>query len=265
MRAQSLVAAFALLLVPAWAIPQDAVVATQLAELISMQGKVADADTRVRVAATHRVWTIGVTSASPDVKVHAIGLLAEPAGSSSDHIRMPAVYAVADIARSADQVEVKRRAISVLREPLLASQVPIRDASIDALNSIVASGPGPDTALAALDVLAPAVRSGNNGVRIPAINAVVRAVDGSRSERACQVALDLLAAPLESDAMIGGLEVRMMALWAVERVGLQAADVTTKAKAMGLLQAYAAKSGWEPEARARAQQGSATIQNSLKP
>jgi len=162
-------------------------------------------------------------------------------------------------------VEVKRRAISVLREPLLASQVPIRDASIDALNSIVASGPGPDTALAALDVLAPAVRSGNNGVRIPAINAVVRAVDGSRSERACQVALDLLTAPLESDAMIGGLEVRMMALWAVERVGLQAAEVTTKAKAMGLLQAYAAKSGWEPEARARAQQGSATIQNSLKP
>ena len=48
-------------------------------------------------------------------------------------------------------------------------------------------------------------------------------------------------------------------------MGLQAADVTTKAKAMGLLQAYAAKSGWEPEARARAQQGSATIQNSLKP
>lgn len=264
MRATPL-AAFVLLLVASPAVPQDAAVATQLAELISLKDKVGDADTRVRVAAMHRVWTIGVASTARDVKLNAVGLLAEPVGSASDHIRMPAVYAIADIAGSTGDVEVKRRAISTLREPLLASQVPIRDVAIDALNTIVMGGPGADVALAALDVLAPAVRSGNNGVRLPAINAVVRAVGGSQSDRACQVALDLLVAPLESEAMIGGLEVRMMALWAVERVGLHAAEVGTKARAMGLLQAYAAKGGWEPEARARAQQGAAAIQNSLKP
>jgi hypothetical protein len=266
MRARSIVAAFFfLLLVPSIAVPQDAAVATQLAELVSLQGRVGNADTRVRVAALHRVWAIGVTSTARDVKLNAIGLLAEPVGSSSDHIRMPAVYAIADIAGSTDDMEVKRRAISTLREPLLASQVPIRDVAIDAVNIIVLGGRGADVALAALDVLAPAVRSGNNGVRIPAIDAIVRAAQGGTSDRACQVALDLLAAPLESDAMIGGLEVRMMALWAIERVGLQATEVGTKARAMGLLQAYAAKAGWEPEARARALQGASAIQNSLKP
>jgi hypothetical protein len=50
-----------------------------------------------------------------------------------------------------------------------------------------------------------------------------------------------------------GLEVRMMAIVAVERVGIDASDVGTKAKAMGVLQSYAARSRWEPEARNRAQ------------
>jgi hypothetical protein len=136
--------------------------------------------------------------------------------------------------------------------------------AIDAVNAITRAGKGGEVAGAALGVLASAVRSGNNGVRIPAINAVVRAVEGSQSDRACQTVLDLLVAPLESDAMIGGLEVRMMAGRAVEGVGLQASEVGTKAKAMGLLQSYAARSGWEPEARALAQQAAAAIQKSLE-
>ena len=37
--------------------------AVRMAELISLREKVADADTRTRVGATHRVWTLGVTSA----------------------------------------------------------------------------------------------------------------------------------------------------------------------------------------------------------
>jgi hypothetical protein len=60
------------------------------------------------------------------------------------------------------------------------------------------------------------------------------------------------------------MEVRMMAIGAVERVGRNAADVGTKAKAMGLLQAYAARSGWEPEAKARALDAASKIEASLK-
>lgn len=198
------------------------------------------------------------------MKLSALDLLGEPVGSSSDHIRMPAVYAIAEIANSTEDARVKTRALTALREPLLASQVPIRDVAIDAVNSITAAASGGDLAMAALTVLAPAVKSGNNGVRIPAINAVMRAVTGSRDARAYQAALDLLVAPLDSNAAIGGMEVRMMAVVAVERIGLGAADVGTKAKAMGLLQSYASRSGWEPEAKRRAQEASTVIQNSLK-
>jgi hypothetical protein len=91
-----------------------------------------------------------------------------------------------------------------------------------------------------------------NGVRIPAINAVVLAVQGSTDPSAYQAALDVLVSPLESDAMIGGMEVRMVAIGAVERIGRGTSNVAVKAKAMGLLQAYAARTGWEPEAKVRA-------------
>ena len=117
--------------------------------------------------------------------------------------------------------------------------------------------------LAAVRALAPAINSGNNGVRIPAINAVVRAVEGSRTAQASQAAVDALVPALEAQAMIGGLEVRMMAIYAVERIGRDAAEVATKAKAMGLLQAQMSR-GWEPEAQKRAQQAVATIEQGLR-
>jgi hypothetical protein len=50
----------------------------------------------------------------------------------------------------------------------------------------------------------------------------------------------------------------------MEKVGLGADDVGAKAKAMGLLQAYASRSGWEPEARKRAQDGAARVQASVR-
>jgi hypothetical protein len=60
------------------------------------------------------------------------------------------------------------------------------------------------------------------------------------------------------------MEVRMMAVAGLERIGRDASDVPTKAKAMGLLQAYAARNGWEPEAKKRAQDGAARIEAGTK-
>lgn len=237
---------------------------TQLAELVTLKEKIGNAETRIRVEALHRVWAIGLASADSEVKLSALGLLGEPVASTSDHIRMPAVYAIAEIANSTEDVQVKIRALGTLSEPLQASQVPIRDVAIDAVNSITRSGKHGDVALAALRVLGPAVRSGNNGVRIPAINAIVRAVEDSENDRAYQAALDLLVAPLDSNAAIGGMEVRMMAVVAMEKVGLDASEIGTKAKAMGLLQSSVARSGWEPEAKRRAQEAASSIQNSMK-
>ena len=119
-------------------------------------------------------------------------------------------------------------------------------------------------ALASVKALAEPVRSGNNGVRIPAINALVRAVEGRGHTPSYQAAIDLLVAPLDSNAAIGGMEVRMMAVAALERIGREAPDIGTKAKAMGLLQAYASRSGWEPEARKRAQEGAARIEDGTR-
>ena len=232
----------------------------QMAELISLKDKVGNADTRVRVDALHRVWSLALASGDPELKLTAIGLLIEPIGSSSDHIRMPAVYAVVEIANSVDDPRVKTRALGALAEPLHATQVPIRDVAIDAVNLIARSARNGEVALAAVRALSEPVRSGNNGVRIPAINALVRAVEGKGHAPSSQAAIDLLVSPLDSNSAIGGMEVRMMAVAALERIGRDAQDVGTKAKAMGLLQAYAARSGWEPEARKRAQDGAARIE-----
>jgi hypothetical protein len=111
--------------------------------------------------------------------------------------------------------------------------------------------------------LAPCIRSGNNGVRIPAINALINAVKGSHDDSAYNAAMDVLAAPLESMAMIGGMEVRMMAVVALERIGVDASEVTVKAKALGMLKAYASKREWEPEAKQRADQAAAAVQSSM--
>lgn len=232
----------------------------QMAELISLKDKVGNADTRVRVEALHRVWSLALASGDPELKLTAIGLLAEPIGSASDHIRMPAIYAVAEIANSTDDPKVKTRALGALTEPLQASQVPVRDVAIDAVNLISRSARNGEVTLAAVRALAEPVRSGNNGVRIPAINALVRAVEGRGHTPSYQAAIDLLVSPLDSTAAIGGMEVRMMAVAALEKIGRDASEIGTRAKAMGLLQAYASRSGWEPEARKRAQEGAARIE-----
>jgi hypothetical protein len=234
-----------------------------LADVIAQRDRVRNADTRVRVDALHRVWATALASPESAVKIAALDLLKEPAGSASDHIRMPAVYAIAEIANSTDDPQVKTRALQALAEPLQASQVPIRDVAIDAVNSIT-RGARSGVALEAIRALTGPVRSGNNGVRIPAINAIVLAVQGSTDPSAYQAALDALVTVLESSAAIGGMEVRMMAIGAVERVGRAAPEVGIKAKAMGLLQAYAARGGWEPEAKARALDAASKIEASTK-
>ena len=238
--------------------------ASHLAELASLRARVGSAETRVRVSALHRAWSIALASPHAEVKQNALDLLAEPLGSASDHIRMPAVHAAAEIANSTDDVAVKLRALRSLGEPLNASQVPIRDVAIEAVTSIVVAARSPDVSLAAIQALGPPLRSGNNGVRIPAINALIRAVESGRDDRVCLAAIDQLGGPLESSAAIGGMEVRMLALVALERAGLRASDVGTRARAMGLLHSYASKSGWEPEARRRASDGAAAIETSLK-
>jgi S1-C subfamily serine protease len=236
----------------------------QLAELAQLKSKVADMYTNTRVVATHRVWTIGLASPFPEVKMLALELLEEPVGSASDHIRMPALYAIAEIANSTEDVKVKIVALTKLREPLQADQVPIRDAAIDAVNSITRSGDRDQVALAAVRELGAPVQSGNNGVRIPAIHAIVRALDGSSNDSAFNAALDLLVAPLESSAMIGGMEVRMMAIAAVERLGIRAPSSQTKTKAIGLLQSSGGKSAWESESKIRAQEAVSRIQASIQ-
>lgn len=237
----------------------------RLAELVSLKARVGNADTRVRVEALHRVWTIALSSPEPEVKLSALDLMSEPVGSASDHIRMPAVYAIAEIACSTDDVPVKLRAIRALSEPIAASQAPIRIAAIDALNAITATGSQEEVVLSAVRALGPAVKSGSNGVRMPAINGLMRAISRRHNNRADEAVIDLLVAPLESNAAIGGLEARMMAIVAMERAGLDASEVGVKAKAMGLLQAHAARGGWEPEAKKRAQEAATAIQNSMKP
>jgi hypothetical protein len=251
------------LLTAGWAAAQPST-ATSLSELMALRDKVGNADTRVRVDAMYRVRSIALASNDAEVKMASLDLLREPVGSASDHIRMPAVYAIAEVANSTDDPRVKVRALGTLAEPLQASQVPIRVVAIDAVNSITRSAKGAGIALAAVRALVPAVRSGNNGVRIPAINAVVRAVEDSQDGSAQQEALDLFTAALDSSGAIGGMEVRMMAVAAVEKVGLAAADVGTKAKAMGLLQAYGSRGSWEPEARARAQNAAAKVEASVR-
>ena len=50
----------------------------------------------------------------------------------------------------------------------------------------------------------------------------------------------------------------------VERIGVESSETAAKAKAMGLLQSYANKGTWEPEAKRRANEAVAAIQNSMK-
>ena len=231
-----------------------------MGELVALKGKVGSPDTRTRVEAFHRVWSIALASTDSEVKLTALQLLAEPVGSSSDHIRLPAIYAVADVANSSDDARVKIAALETLFEPLNAAQVPVRDVAIDAVNRIVSSA-GPDVTLAAVKALSAPLASGNNGVRVPAIAALMKAALGSHNERAYNAALDAIEPALKSAAMVGGMEVRMFAVVAVQRIGVDASETATKAKAMALLKGTS--SGWEPEALRRADEAMAAIQASI--
>ena len=236
--------------------------ASALAELTALKTKVGHPDTRTRVDALHRAWSIALDFPESDVKLQALQLLRDPANSGSDHIRMPAVYAIAEIPNSSGDVRVRQDALSALSGPLNAEQVPIRDAAIDAVNHISRA---PGLAAATVTALAPPIQSGNNGVRMPAINALVRAVVGRQDPAASEAALDLLAkGPIQSSAAIGGMEVRMMAVAAMEKIGVDVATVTVKAKAMGLLQSYATRGGWEPEAKKRAQDAADRVKATIK-
>jgi PEGA domain len=236
----------------------------QLAQLNSLQEKIKDPDTRTRVSAFHQVWTIGLASDSSDVKTLALDLMKEPVASASDHIRMPAVYAIAEIANSSVDPAVKSKALADLKEPIVAGQLPIRLAAIDAVNSIMRQTPSSDLALQAIQLLGEPLRSGNNGVRIPAINAVAHIALGPNDDHVISVALDMLQAPLDSMAAIGGMEVRLMAVAEIEKLGVAATDTATKAKALAMLQASANNGTWEPEARSRAAEGAARIQGTMK-
>ena len=259
-----LAALVAALLIPAGPGLAQTDVAAHLAGLEGLRSAVSSSDTRTRVDAFHKAWTIALASTNSDVKVRALELLKEPAGSSSDHIRMPVVYAVVEIANSTADLNVKKQALSVLLDPSRSEQVPARVVVADAVNLILASAESCDLAADALQVLSGPVRSSTNGVRMPAINAIVRSVLGSNDDRAYNTALELLQDPLNSNAAIGGMEVRMMAVVAVERIGVEAAQVATKAKAMGMMQSYAGKGSWEPQAQARAQQAAASIKASIR-
>lgn len=236
----------------------------QMAELNSLKDKVKSADTRTRVAAFHRAWTIALASDDSGVKILALDLMKEPVASASDQIRMPAVYAVAEVANSTSDVTVKSKALATLKEPIVAGQLPIRLAAVDAMNSMMCPAPSGALALEAVQLLGEPVRSGNNGIRIPAINAMAHIALASRDDHVFNAAIDLLQEPLHSMALIGGMEVRMMAVVEVEGLGVSAPEIGTKAKAMGLLQAAANNDSWEPEARSRAAEAVAQIQNSMK-
>lgn len=56
----------------------------------------------------------------------------------------------------------------------------------------------------------------------------MRAVVGSQNDGAHQAAIDALVDSLESGAMIGGMEVRMMAVRAVETIGVDASEIGAK-------------------------------------
>lgn len=236
----------------------------QRAELNSLKENIKSSDTRTRVDAFHRAWSIAVASDDTNVKLLALDLMKEPVGSASDHIRMPAVYAIAEVANSTTDLSVKSKALATLKEPAVAAQLPIRLAVVDAVNGMLCSQTTASLAMEAVQLLGDSVRSGNNGIRIPAINAVTHIAISSRDDRVFNTTLDLLQAPLDSMAMIGGMEVRMMAVVEVERLGVYAPEIGTKAKAMGMLQAGANNSQWEPEARHRAAEGAAQVQNSMK-
>ncbi len=235
----------------------------ELTELNGLKDRIKDPDTRTRVWAFQQVWTIALLSERTNVKLLALDLMKEPVASASDHIRTPAVYSIAEIANSTGDKTVKAKALAALKEPLVAGQLPVRIATLDAINSILRSANSGDLALQALELVGEPMRSGNNGIRMPAINSATHIALASHDDRAFSTALELMQAPLNSMAMIGGMEVRMMAVAEVEKLGIAAPEPATKGKALQILQACAGNNLWEPEARRRATTAAAWVRSTM--
>ncbi|HEX4997617.1 MAG TPA: hypothetical protein VFY29_05300 [Terriglobia bacterium] len=234
-------------------------------ELRSQTELMKSADTRTRVDALHRVWNLALEAPDSENKIRAIRMIVDPVNSSSDQIRMPAVFALAEIANSSKDPAVKIVAIHALRGPIGSGQVPIRDVAIDAINNITANARKSEIALAAVILLHEPLESSNNGVRIPAINATVNAIVGSDNSAAAEQAIQyLLDGPMAAQAAIGGMELRMMAIHAIERIGMDSADSRVKTKAMVALEAGATRGSFEPEAKQRAKEAATRIQSALQ-
>lgn len=210
-------------------------------ELLEAQREnVADSETRVRVPAMYAVKELALASEHSPVKIKALTLLEEPVGSSSDHIRLPAIYAIAEVANSTEDPEVKLKAIQALREPFGSEQLVARNVAAQGVNLILARVDRTEASsvalmTAALNLLRRSADSGNNGARMPAISAVWNTVAGCGVDRVYSLALDVLQNPIESRSLIGGLEVRFMAIEAVERIGVEAKALDVKEKAVRLL------------------------------
>ncbi|HSF18433.1 MAG TPA: hypothetical protein VLK65_23090 [Vicinamibacteria bacterium] len=212
----------------------------QMELLEAQRDAVESSNAHQRIPAMYVIKELALSSDFVPVKSKALELLQEPVGSSTDQIRLPAIYAIAELANSTDDHAVKLKAIESLTEPFHSEQLVARDVAIDAMNLIVGRIDKMDPSsenliVAALNLLIRAADSGNNGARMPAINAVWCTVSGSNFDRAYSVALDVLAKPISSRALIGGMEVRFMAIEAIERVGIEAKPHEIKEKAIRLL------------------------------
>ena len=62
-------------------------VANALADLTALRSKVGSPDTRTRVDATHRVWSIALAQADSSVKLMALDLMREPINSEIINVR----------------------------------------------------------------------------------------------------------------------------------------------------------------------------------
>jgi hypothetical protein len=210
-------------------------------ELLEAQrSNVNNSQTSVRVAAMYAIKDIALTTMHSPVKVKALSLLEGPVGSASDHIRLPAVYAIAEVANSADDPDVKLKALQSLAEPFGSEQLVARNVATDGLNLIMShvdktQASAVDVMTTALNLLLRAADSGNNGARMPAINSVWNTVAGCKVDRVYSLALDVLRRPIESRSMIGGMEVRFMAIEAIERIGVETKTLEIKEKAIQLL------------------------------
>ena len=212
----------------------------RMQELEAQRSNVGSSETRERVPAMYVVKELALGTDLSPVKLKALGLLEEPAGSASDHIRLPAIYAIAEVANSTEDAEVKLGALQALSEPFASEQLVARDVAIDAVNLIMSHvdktrASSVPVMTKALNLLLRAADSGNNGARMPAIHAVWNAVSGCGVDSVYSVALDVLQRPMGSRSMIGGLEVRFMAIEAIERIGVQASSLEVKEKAIRLL------------------------------